>query len=234
MRESAERAVNAARRARRLASGRSGARRARARGFDDGRDRASRSRAFRGGGPGRFPVGRRARPPPRRRGLARGCGALSRPVRERRRACPPRAGRGACYRARGALSHPGPDPGRGVARARQAGRGRRTAGRRDRGGAPAGQHARVGVEPLESLCRRTHGRGRGARARRPLRRASTSARISTTLSSRPGRRSGSPVPYSRPGNRNVRSSCCSAPPAARSSSLIAGGRRAHCLELLTR
>ena len=29
----------------------------------------------------------------------------------------------------------------------------------------AGQHAGVGVEPLEPLCRRTHGRGRGARAR---------------------------------------------------------------------
>ena len=57
------------------------------------------------------------------------------------------------YRSGGAFPGPDPDPGRGVAPARQAGRGGRAA-RRDRSGAPAGQHPRPRVEPVRPFLRR--------------------------------------------------------------------------------
>ena len=64
------------------------------------------------------------------------------------------------------LPGPDPDPGRGVAPARQAGRGGRAARRGDRSGAPAGQHPRTGVEPVRPFLRRAPDGGDGARARR--------------------------------------------------------------------
>ena len=124
--------------------------------------------------------------------------------------------------------------GAALAPARQAGRGRRAARRWHRGGAPAGQHARAGVEPLQPFGRRAPGRRRGARARHRPGERRPQRRISTRASTRPRQPSTWPARCSRRGNRNVRSTCSSSSAGGEELVLIAGGPRAHYLELLTR
>ena len=124
MHEWAERAVDAARRlgdARLIAAALAELALAE---LDDGRGRASRVQPCGGGGARRFPLGRRARRPPRGRRLARRRRALSRPLRRGRGSRRARADRRARDRPGRALPPPGGDPRRAPAPAGQAGRGR--------------------------------------------------------------------------------------------------------------
>ena len=150
------------------------------------RDRALRSRARRNDGPraragGRGPcgggrdrrlaVGRGARGPSRGADATRRHRALPRPLRRRRRARHP------CTRS-STRNRPGRAPARSRAdarrpspHARQAGRVRRVARRRDRGVAPVRQHARADLEPLRALdrprCTWATSSSRTRRRRRP-------------------------------------------------------------------
>ena len=118
--------------------------------------------------------------------------------------------------------------------ARQAGRGGRAARRRHRSGAPAGQHAGARRGTCSTAPSSRSRSATWSLRSPPHRRASTSAATSTKASTRPGRPSGSPLPCSKPGNRNLPSSCSSTRAGGEELALIPGSWRAHCLELLTR
>ena len=126
------------------------------------------------------------------------------------------------------------DPRRGLAPARQAGRGRRAARRRHRGGAPARQHARARLEPLRPLVARRCRWGTSSSRSPPPRRASTSARTPTRASTRPRPPPTSPRRCSRPGSPEPALELLLELAGGEELALIAGSPRARYLELLTR